>query len=105
MASVFYKTIEGERVAITLHSLAEYEADGGIYDDSGNGGEDMGDCKDEFVCAATVGPNETGLPDNDVLELAGVQRGEYWYDSVAQYFLLRDWPHDAPVDVRCNVAP
>jgi len=97
----FYKRIDGEEVSITLYSLEEYEADGGIYDDSGNGGEQVD--KAQFLCAATVGANETGLPDNDILEEAGTPRGSYWLDTVTGYFLLRAWPADAPLEARCSV--
>lgn len=35
----FFTDKDGTRVICTLYSLAEYEEDGGLYDDSGNGGE------------------------------------------------------------------
>lgn len=97
----FFKRINGRIASITLHSLKEYEDDGGRYDDSGNGGEAVD--KAEFLCAATVSPGESGLPENDILEECGMERGEYWYDSVTGYFLLRDWPADAPLEARCSV--
>lgn len=104
MAAVFFKTIDGEQVAINLFSLEEYESTGGIYNDAGNGGEDMSAHKHEFLCAATVSYNETGLSDNDILEECGLTYDDYWYDSAAGVFLLYRWPADAPLDVRCNVA-
>lgn len=104
MSSKFTSTIDGERVTITLHSLAEYEADGGIYDDTGNDGDAWDESeRGQFLCAASVAYNETGLADNDVLEAAGTDRRDYWLDSVTGYFLLRDWPADAPLAARCNV--
>lgn len=97
----FYKKINGEPVSIALYSLDEYEQDGGQYDDSGNGGEQVD--KASFLCAAAVTHNPTGYADNDILEMAGVQRGDYWLDTATDYFLLKDWPADAPLDVRCGV--
>lgn len=99
--TTFYKTINGDQVSVTLHSLAEYEANGGAYDDSGNGGERVD--KSRFLCAATVGANDTGLADNDILEACGLARQDYWLDTVTDYFLLSDWPADAPLDVRCSI--
>ena len=96
----FYKTIDGEQVSITLYSLGHYEANGGTYDDSGNGGEAVD--KSDFLCAATVTANPTGYPDNDILEMAGCR--DYWLDSVTDYFLLREWPADAPLAARANVS-
>lgn len=98
----FYKRIDGESVSITLYSLDEYEADGGQYDDTGNAGEVVD--KTDFICAATVGPNETGLPENDVLEECGLDPRDYWLDSVTGYFLLRQWPADAPLEACCAVS-
>ena len=95
----FYKKIDGDQVSITLHSLGEYEANGGTYDDSGNGGETVD--KTEFLCAATVS-HDTGYADNDILEMAGCR--DYWLDSVTDYFLLREWPADAPLAARANVS-
>lgn len=100
MSTEFTIRVDGERVAIRLFSLDEYETDGGTYDDSGNGGEDVSDQKADFLCAAVVPHNDTGLPENDVLELAGVERSDYWTDSVTGYFLLRDWPAEAPLQAR-----
>lgn len=96
----YYQTIDGEQISVTLHSLDEYEANGGEYDDAGNGGEDMSSERGQFLCAATIG-HETGYPDNDVLEMAGCT--DYWYDSVTDYFLLREWPTSAPLEARCGV--
>lgn len=104
MAQQFTLTIDGERVTITLYSLSEYQSDGGTYDDSGNGGESFDEReRDQFLCAATVAYNETGLADNDVIELAGLDRRDSWLDSVTGYFLLRDWPESAPLAARVNV--
>jgi hypothetical protein len=96
--NTFYKTVNGDAVSITLHSLSEYEANGGEYDDSGNGGEDMRDCKDEFLCAMTI-DDPTVLP-----EQIGVPQGAAWHDDITGYWLLREWPADAPLAVRCNIA-
>ena len=95
----FTTTIDGDLVQIRLYSLDEYEAEGGCYDDSGNGGDVIE--RDEFIAAATVNPaNDTGLPENDILEAAGLPQSSYWLDSVTGYFLLRDWPADAPLAAR-----
>lgn len=96
----FTTRIDDQKVTIRLYSLDEYEADGGIYGDSGNAGDNMSDSKAEFLAAATVADNDTGLPDNDVLELAGLDRHDYYLDSANGYFLLRDWPADAPLAAR-----
>lgn len=75
---------------IQFHTLAEYEAAGGRYDDSGNGGERVD--KNEFLVAATVAANDSGLPDNDVIEAAGVDRRDIWYDTTIGWFLLEVEP-------------
>lgn len=104
MSAQFTVTIDGERVTINLYSLDEYAADGGLFDDTGNGGESFDESeRNDFLCAATVGYNGTGLPDNDVLEDAGIDREDCWFDSVTGYFLLRDWPASAPLAARVNV--
>lgn len=101
MATRFGITVEGERVTINLYSRSEYEANGGRYTDAGNGGESFSpDERDQFVAAAAVEYNDSGLPDNDVLEAAGLGRADYWLDSVADMFLLRDWPAEAPLAAR-----
>lgn len=117
---------EGERFSLTLHSLDEYQAAGGIYFDGGNGGgfatidddeidgpvwTEDGDLRDDlrelnirrareqFVCAASA-DGAANLPENDQIELAGVDRSDYWLDSASGFFLLRDWPREAPLVAR-----
>lgn len=105
MASQFTTRIDGERVTITLHSLSEYEQYG-IYSDAGNGGEDMRDECDQFLAALSIDFGESSLNYGDeerVLAAAGLDRGDYWYDSAADYYLIRDWPADAPLAARVGV--
>lgn len=106
MANTFYfRNSAGERLALRLHSLAEYEADGGIYSDAGNGGETVS--PESFICAATV-PQDLDdsngyTDDHDVLEAAGVEGA--WNDSVTGYWLLTDWPAEAPLEARMLELP
>ncbi len=78
----------------------EYEANSGEYDDSGNGGEDMRDCRDEFLAALTLDESDPSLLPEDV----GVPAGTAWQDSVTGYWLLREWPSSAPLAARCGVS-
>ena len=135
MASQFSTTVDGEHVTITLHSLSEYEANGGIYFDGGDGGgfsnisdetaaelgpiwHEDGDintrhldrnreaARRAFVAAATIDFADTSFNYGDelvILKANGLDEQSVWYDSAADYFLLRDWPAGAPLAVRCNV--
>ena len=97
--NTFSIRVDGERAQLRLYSLAEYEIDGGIYDDTGNGGERFNQAeRGQFIAAATVAPNDTGLSENELLDLAGCN--DYWYDSATDYYLLREWPAEAPLQAR-----
>ena len=97
----YYQTLADKReVGITLYSLAEYEADGGEYDDSGNDGDYWAPEERDFLCAATV----AGVECQADLEDVGIPRESYWWDSVTDYYLLRQWPADAPLAARSNVS-
>ncbi len=90
---------DDQPVTIRLYSLDEYESDGGIYSDAGNGGEKLTpEERTSFIAAASVASNYTGLPDNDLLEEAGCT--DYWYDSATGYYLLREWPSEASLEAR-----
>ena len=116
--------VDGERAVIRLYSLDEYETAGGVYhDEDGAPTECMDDlvygdpsgaydvtpedfarlqvaARKEFLCAATVDRGGPQLPGNDILELAGVERRDYWLDAATGWFLLRDWPAEAPLSAR-----
>lgn len=120
---------DGERATIRLHSLDEYEADGGIYWDMEDGpigldpneeiepGEDEGQiasdaqlarnaaqARAQFVCAASC-PDHSGAEASAIFDDAGItdHPGGAWLDSATGYMLLRDWPADAPLAVRVNL--
>ncbi len=90
-----------EKVKFTLHSLSEYEAFG-IYSDAGNGGEDMRDEKDRFIAAISVDPATLdGLEEGAAIkQIAGVEPDDLWLDSATGWWLLRDWPANAPLQAR-----
>lgn len=87
---------------VSLLSLAAYEADGGCYDDSGNGGVRVSPC--DFVCGMTVHFREdetTELYPRDCAPEISV--ADAWRDSVTGWILLYDWPADAPLPARCGL--
>jgi hypothetical protein len=95
----FRPNADGQAYRISLFSLEEYEAEGGQFTDAGNGGEDMRSERDSFVCAAGVEDvHDDGLPASDVLKAAGCE--EVWHDSSTGFFLLRDFPAEAPLQAR-----
>jgi hypothetical protein len=47
----------------------------------------------QFVCAATA-------ESIDALRAAGLEPDDYWYDSATDYFLLREFPPEAPLAAR-----
>ena len=94
--NIFYKRINDEDVSINLFSLEEYEEDGGRYVANNKQVN-----KEEFLAACAIGYNYTGLTDEEILEEIGVPENAYWYDSATGYFLLRQWPADAPLEARC----
>lgn len=120
MTSYVTRDSEGNRVTVRLYSCGEYESDGGIYFDGGNGGgpavpiegnpwDEDGEVRREFadelrtlartvfVCAATVDPASEG-DDGEVGDrLLGLQG---WQDTATGYILLPDWPEDAPLQAR-----
>lgn len=108
--ATFYTAHEGERYHLTLISLDEYEEAGGTYDDSGNNGDKY--TREDFVAAValTFGDNQPdGAWDNDLDTLKMVldpnDRRLIWWDSVTpgDWYLLRDWPANAPLEARANV--
>ncbi len=94
---IYHTRVRGERVTVALYSLREYEADGGEYDDSPNGGESFSpEERGQFLAAMTLDETVPGLLPEDV----GAK--DTWYDSVTGYYLLRDWPTSAPLAARCG---
>ena len=88
-----------ERIHGSLYTIAEYEADGGVFDDTGNGGERWdADERKDFIAAMVLRTDDGDEVDD--ASLAGLQPGEYWYDSVTGYWLIRDWPQMAPLAAR-----
>jgi hypothetical protein len=95
----FTITLDGERITVRLHSLAEYEADGGVYSDAGNGGEDVSSERDRFLAALSV-EDVKGHDMDDVLNAAGVDLYSTWFDSSTGYVLLEEFPTEAPLAAR-----
>lgn len=105
MTQAFYYFTDpdgGERMAVHMMSLADYEASGGEYDDSGNGGEKCE--KSEFLAAVTAITGEDGQ-EYQPLDFKS-EFADFWYDSVlpGTWWLLREWPVSAPLEARCNVS-
>jgi len=130
MQTFFVTDPAGNRYEFHLHSLAEYEADGGIYCDGGNGGEDLvaeyarvqgitldapgddarwgWDRASEAVrqavraqfVAALSGPHGDDHGDPDAAASLGLVTRHDWYDSATGYYLLREWPAAAPLAAR-----
>lgn len=103
MATQFAVRVEGECVTIRLYSLDEYQAPeiGGTFSDAGNGGETVDPA--EFLAAASVDFGSSSFNYGDealVLAAAGLEPADYWYDSAADIYLLRDWPAEAPLAAR-----
>jgi hypothetical protein len=60
----------------------------------------------DFVAALSIDFTDTSFNYGDewtVLKANGLDEQGVWYDSVADYFLIRDWPADAPLAARVNV--
>lgn len=92
----FTITLDGERLTLRLHSLAEYEADGGRYSDAG---EDVSRERADFLAALSV-EDEAGYDLPTILDAAGVAPADRWIDSSTSYVLLKDWPAEAPLAAR-----
>jgi hypothetical protein len=102
MGRFFINATDGTKYRIDLLSLSAYEADGGRYDDTGNGGEA---CEKSEFLAAFVAAEKDGDDWNEGAELAalaaaGIPDGTIWHDSVTGWYLLRDWPAEAPLSAR-----
>ena len=89
----FFARVDGQRVRVHLYSLTEYEADGGIYSDAGNQ-------KGEFLAALTIcwpdGAPGFELSPRDI----GSIPDDYWLDTMTGYWLIKDFPPDAPLAAR-----
>jgi len=102
----FYVKHDDETLEVRLYSLAEYEADSGIYSDAGNGGEDVSANKEEFLAACTCWLQGEPVSLYDAVMYHGLSfpcsvRDAAWNDSSTNYYLLREWPQEAPLEARC----
>jgi hypothetical protein len=97
-----------------LHPLSAYEADGGIYtdgqdidgiavDDDGHP-LDLDAARSEYVAAISVlsSPDEAAVDvESDAIrDVAGVPSHALWRDAATGWYLIRDWPAEAPLDAR-----
>lgn len=96
MTTYFVKT-EDETLTVNLYPLSAYEADGGRYDDSGNGGEEVN--PESFIAAIRV-RDEDGYDIHPSDAPIGLTVYDVWRDSACGWYLITDWPETAPLYAR-----
>ncbi|MDA8218718.1 MAG: hypothetical protein M0Z94_13995 [Dehalococcoidales bacterium] len=84
--------VKGEEIPITLYSLDEYCA---------ISKQEARELSTEYVGAAVVGNDGTGLSAEEVLEAAGTMNFDY--DESRGMYLLTVWPSSASPDIIAGV--
>ncbi|MHB1413968.1 MAG: hypothetical protein ACYC1C_01855 [Chloroflexota bacterium] len=88
----FSVNVKGKEIPITLYSLDEYFA---------TSKQEARERPSEYVGAAVVGNNGTGLSAEEVLEAAGTMNFDY--DERTGMYLLTVWPSSASPDIIASV--